>query len=138
MRPNIFTSFQLWSNLLSTIAFPCQHSTNVSADDDDDEDDDITSTNVANACRGDGSFTITANANPALDGCYVDTEATSLDDDGAVAYTVSGTTTVLEIYVLSSANDDTGDVSPRVRRQEHVVFSDRKQSGHDRPAFPTK
>ena len=88
----------------------------MSGGDDGDEDDGITTTDVANTCTGDGSFTITANAAPALSGCYLDTGVTAADADGTVAYTVSGTTTVTEIYVISIANDDTGDVSPRVRR----------------------
>ena len=64
--------------------------------------------NATSTCSGDGPFAITSNTAPELDGCYVDTGAT--DVGGSILYTVSGTTTMAEIYLFSRQYDD-GNVS---------------------------
>lgn len=69
------------------------------------------SSSIPDTCSGDGWFTITANAAPNLDGCFVDTEEDR--PDGSLAYTVTGTTGNAEIVVFSLVADD-GDVSLRV------------------------
>lgn len=50
---------------------------------------------VADTCSGDGSFTITANAAPNLDGCFKDTGSSTK------AYTVSSTATQNEVVVFA-------------------------------------
>lgn len=59
---------------------------------------------VADTCSGDGSFTITANAAPNLDGCFKDTGLST------EVYTVSGTDTQSEVAVLALETDG-GNVS---------------------------
>lgn len=79
---------------------------------DDGDDDTTPTTSVANTCADDGSFTITANADPALNGCFQDTGATNDVGGAGVYYSVSGTMTESEIGVLAFLTDD-GDVSLR-------------------------
>lgn len=63
---------------------------------------------TADTCSGEGSFTITADAAPNLDGCFEVTEFST--DDVPATYTVSATTDTAQI-VVASVLLDSGDVS---------------------------
>lgn len=72
---------------------------------------------VADTCSGDGSFTITANAAPNLDGCFKETGSST------EVYTVSGTATQSEVAVLA-LEDEGGNVSrvaPIIVENKHIL-----------------
>lgn len=61
-----------------------------------------------NTCSGDGSFVITSNVAPELDGCFVVLAADTSASDVPLVYTVAGET---EIVVLPISDDESGEVS---------------------------